>query len=142
MTLQIGDTFPDIAAAKLAIKDYIAINSESSKTVYSDKLRVLLVCKSKECTFRIRALDSKKRGVLITQLQPHICSPATHYNTPYTNTLLFLISHHRAAVIDNPKITAKQLQSNERLQYSNSIPYLQAYRLVCNNFILVLILII
>lgn len=131
MTLQIGDTFPDITTAKLAISGYVAANSETSKTAASDKTRLQLVCKSKEeCTFRIRVIESKKKGFSITHLMPHICSPATHYEAPNTNALSFLILHHRAAVLDNPKISAKQLQSNERLQYSNSIPYLQAYRLV------------
>lgn len=128
MTLQIGDIFPDITTAKLAIKAFVAANGETSKTIKSDKTRILLACKSEYCGFRIRVIDSKKKGVSITHLEPHTCSPATHYIAPNTNALPFLIPHHRAAVIDNPKITAKQIQSNERLQYSNQIPYLQAYR--------------
>jgi hypothetical protein len=128
MTLQLGDVFPDITTAKLAIKAFVAANGETSKTVKSDKTRVLLACKSNSCGFRIRAINSKKKGVSITHLEPHSCNPATHYIAPNTNALQFLIPHHRAAIIDNPNITAKQIQSNERLQYSNQIPYLQAYR--------------
>src|SRR5882757_11117039 len=128
MALQVGDVFPDIASAKLAIKAYITTSGKTSKTVYSNKIRVVLIYKSKDYSFRIRAIDSKKKGVSITHLEPHIYSPATHYTAPNTNALSFLLPHHRAAIIDNPKITARQLQSNERLQYSNYIPYLQAYR--------------
>ena len=128
MTLQIGDVFPDIASAKQAIKAFVAANGETSRTVKSDQIQVLLVCKSTDCGFRIRAINSKKKGVLITHLEPHTYSPATHYIAPNTNALSFLVPHHRAAIIDNPKITAKQIQSNDRLQYSNQIPYLQAYR--------------
>ena len=109
MALQVGDVFPDIASAKLAIKAYIATSGETSKTVHSNKIRVVLVYKSKDCSFRIRAIDSKKNGVLITYLQPYICSPATHYTAPNTNALSFLLPYYRATIIDNPKITAKQL---------------------------------
>ena len=119
MTLQIGDIFPDIASAKQAIKTFVAANGETSRIVKSDQIRVLLVCKSEDCGFRIWAINSKKKGVSITHLEPYTCSPATHYIAPNTNALSFLIPHHQAAVIDNPKISAKQIQSNEQLQYSN-----------------------
>lgn len=119
---------PDITTAKLAIKAFVADNGETSRTVKSDKTRVLLACKSNSCGFCIRAINSKKKGVLITHLEPHSCNPATHYIAPNTNALQFLIPYHQAAIIDNPNITAKQIQSNERLQYSNQIPCLQAYR--------------
>ena len=37
--LQIGDTFPDILAAKNAIHSFMASNAESFKTAHSDKIR-------------------------------------------------------------------------------------------------------
>jgi hypothetical protein len=61
--LQIGDTFPDILAAKNAIDGFMASNAESFKTTYSDKTRVILLCKLEGYLFRIRAFDTKKRGV-------------------------------------------------------------------------------
>jgi hypothetical protein len=98
MTLQLGDVFPDITTAKLSIKAFVADNGETSRTVKSDKTRVLLACKSNSCGFRIRAINSKKKGVSITHLEPHSCNPATHYIAPNTNALQFLIPHHRAAI--------------------------------------------
>jgi hypothetical protein len=71
MTLQIGTTFPNITTAKQAIKLYIAANSETAKTLYSDKTRFDLGCKSITCTFRIRAYQSKKNGTLITHLSDY-----------------------------------------------------------------------
>jgi hypothetical protein len=79
--LQIGDTFPDILAAKNAIHGFMASNAESFKTAHSDKTRVILLCKLEGCLFRIRAFDTKKRGVTITHLVPHSCSPSTHYTS-------------------------------------------------------------
>ncbi len=38
--------------------------------------------------------------------------------------------HHRAAILDNPHITATQIQSTERLHFSNNISYIQAYRTI------------
>jgi hypothetical protein len=129
MTLQIGTTFPNISSAKEAIKFYVSNASESWKTAYSDKTRFDIVCRTlRSCKFRIRASDSKKKGVHITHLKLHTCSPASHFGASNMNSLEYIIPHHRAAVVDNPKITPKQIQSIERLQYYNKIPYLQAYR--------------
>jgi hypothetical protein len=41
-----------------------------------------------------------------------------------------LKSHHRASVIDNRNITPATIRSNERLQYSNNISYMQAWRTI------------
>jgi hypothetical protein len=38
--------------------------------------------------------------------------------------------HHRASIIDNRKITATQIKSNERLHFHNNISYMQAYRTI------------
>jgi hypothetical protein len=42
----------------------------------------------------------------------------------------FLKAHHRASVIDNRNITPAIVCSNERLQYSNEISYIQAWRTI------------
>jgi hypothetical protein len=126
--LQIGDTFPDILAANNPIHGFMASDAESFKKAHSDKTRVILLCKLEGCLLRIRAFDTKKRGVTITHLVPHSCFPSTHYTSSAANALSYLLPHHRATVIDNPRITLKQIQSNERLQFFNKIPYQQAYR--------------
>ena len=38
--------------------------------------------------------------------------------------------HHCAAILNNPYITATQIQSTERLHFSNNITYIQAYRTI------------
>ena len=115
MALQIGQRFPSIAAAKAAIKTFIADQHESFKTSYSDKTRYRIICTNNSCEFQIRVADSKKNGILLTHLKPHTCNPGTHFSATNTHSLAYLLSHHRAAVIDNPNITVKQIQSNERL---------------------------
>ena len=82
-----GGYFPDITTAKIAIKAFVAANGKTSKTVKSDKTRVLLACKSNSYRFRIRTINSKKKGVSITHLEPHNCNPATHYIAPNTKLL-------------------------------------------------------
>jgi hypothetical protein len=111
MSLQIGDTFPDIKSAKQVIRIFVATNGEyywcaSQRTV--DFEFELSIRRRKECQLH--------------HLEPYTCSPATHYIAPNTNALPFLIPHHRAAVIDNPKITAKQIQSNEQTSIFESNP--------------------
>jgi hypothetical protein len=133
MDLHIGTTFDTIIEAKIAIKAFVADAAESWKSTHSDKERFNIICKqSRTCSFRIRVTNSKKKGVSITHLQPHSCNPAGHHShsrASNTNSLEYLVPHHRAIVRDNPKISAVQIQSLERLQYYNRIPYLQAYRI-------------
>ena len=127
--LQVGTTFNNIAEAKLAIKTFVANAAESWKATHCDKKRFNIVCKQQRtCSFRIRAIDSKKKGVSITHMESHSCSSGSHFSALNTRSLEYLIPHHQVAVRDNPKISAKQIQSSERLQYYNEIPYLQAYR--------------
>ena len=124
MALHVGDTFSNIALAKEAIKDFVANASESWKATYSDKQRFNIVCRTADiCKFKIRAVDSKKKSVVITYLELYTCSPANHLTASNTNNLKFVIPHHRASIIDNPDITAKQIQSNKRLQFFNNILY-------------------
>jgi hypothetical protein len=125
MDLKVGSVFEDIPAAKTAIKAYLADAAKSWKTTYSDKSRFCIVCKQNNtCNFRIRAISSKRKGIFITYIEPYTYSPATHYSASNTNSLKYLIPHHRSVIIDNPKISLKQIQSNKRLHFFNKIPYL------------------
>lgn len=129
MDIHVGTTFDNIIEAKTIIKAFVADAAESWKSTHSDKERFNIVCKQqRSCAFRIRATKSKKKGVSITHLQPHTCNPTSHSRASNTNSTEYLLPHHRAAIRDNPAISAKQIQSAERLQYFNNIPYLQAYR--------------
>jgi tryptophan 2,3-dioxygenase len=113
-----------------AIKQHVLDEGESYKTIKSDKHRFVIGCKDSDCKFRIRASQSKKEVVSITVFEPHSCSPATHYKSWQSQSIKYLTGHHRASVIDNHNITARQIMSNERLQYSNNISYQQAYRTI------------
>jgi hypothetical protein len=108
MDLYIGTTFDNITEAKLAIKTFVADASESWKATHSDKKRFNIICKQhRTCDFRIRAIDSKKKGVSITHIAPYSCSSGSHFSASNTRSLEYLLPHHRAAVRDNPKISAK-----------------------------------
>lgn len=130
-SITISQSFSSLAAAKAAIKQAISEQHESFVIDYSDKTRFRVICPQRlqsNCDFQVRATDSRKHGVTITHTKPHTCSPATHFQARNTQTVQFLLPHHRASVIDNPRISIKQIQSNERLQFSNKISYQQAYR--------------
>ena len=130
LVMKKGDQFESINAAREAITQYVLNNGESFKTVKSDQKRFVICCKDADCNFWIRVAKSSKEVVSITIFRPHSCSPAIHYHSWHSQSVKYLMEHHRATIIDNRKITATQIQSNERLQYSNNISYLQAYRTI------------
>jgi hypothetical protein len=125
--MQLHDRFDSIEAAREAIRRYVLDNGESFKSGKSDKKRFYIKCKERGCGFGIRANKSTKGVVSITIFEPHTCSPAVHYNNRQAHSVSYLMEHHRASIIDNRKITIAQIQSNERLQFSNKIGYMLAY---------------
>ena len=114
-------------AARKAVKVFVLNDGKSYRTIKSDKTRFVIACKDATCKFRIRACRSKKEVVSITIFEAHSCSPATHYKSWHSQSLQHLIEHYRATIIDNRNVTAAQIRSNERLQFSNDISYKQAH---------------
>ena len=125
--VNINDMFSSSEEARQTIRRYIIDDSESYSFYKSDQRRCIITCKAVGCRFRIRASKTKK-GVKITIKIPHTCTPATHYNSRPSHSIWYLKDHHRASVIDNRNITPAQIRSNERLQFGNTIPYKQAWR--------------
>jgi hypothetical protein len=121
------DTFATIAEARNAINRHVLDDGESYQVYKTDSKRYILVCKDKICSFKIRAWCTKKTGVTITQLKPHICSPIVYYKNRQSSSMWFLRDHYCAFVIDNHDITPTQIQSNKRLRFNNHISYIQAY---------------
>ena len=128
--MQLGDRFDSIDAARNAIKAFVLDQGESYKTILSDKKRFIIGCKDGACKFRIRATRSTKRPVSITILDLYTCTPAVYYKARQPQSIGYLAEHHRAAMIDNRDITPAQLRSSERLEYGNTISYLQAHRTI------------
>ena len=125
--VQIGDEFSSIEEARKAIRQYTIDDGESYAFQKSDQKRFIIICKALDCRFRIRASKTKK-GVKITIKTPHTCTPATHYNSRPAHSIWYLKEHHRASIVDNRDITPAQIQSDERLRFSNNISYKQAWR--------------
>jgi zinc finger SWIM domain-containing protein 3 len=125
--ISIGDEFTSIEEARRAIRESIIDDGESYAFLKSDQKRFIIICKAVGCKFRIRASKTKK-GVKITIKTLHTCIPATHYNSRPAHSIWYLKDHHRASVIDNRDIIPAQIQSDERLRFSNSISYQQAWR--------------
>jgi hypothetical protein len=89
-----------------------------------------MVCKDDKCSFRIRGSNIAKKGWTITKIDPHSCSPTIHYENKQAYSIKYLIEHHHASIMDNRHITTSQIRSNERLNYSNEISYMQAYHTI------------
>jgi hypothetical protein len=125
--MQLHNRFDSIDAARDAIRQHVLDNGESFKLVKSDKKQFSICCKDQDCGFRIRATKSSKGVVSITCLKPHTCSPVVHYKNRQAYLVAYLAEHHRALIINNQRITAAQIRSTKRLQFSNNISYKQAY---------------
>jgi hypothetical protein len=109
-SITIGQTFSSLAVAKAAIKQAISERHESYIVDYSDKNRFRVICQLKSnCDFQVRAINSKRNRVMITHTKPHSCSPAIHFDARNTHSLQFLLPCYRALVLDNPKISIKQI---------------------------------
>jgi hypothetical protein len=129
----VGQVFVDLPAAKKAIASYVIDNGESYKVLRSEKLLYIICCKGDtNCKFSIRATtsSSKSKGPItsIRIMQPHTCSPATHYNFRHTNSRKYLMDHHRGSIALNRATTIAQIRCNEKQLYGNEITYLAAYR--------------
>ena len=110
--VQVNDSFPTMMAAKEAISHFLLNAGASYKVYKTDGTRYIIVCKDKgaNCSFKIRASYSKKlHRAIITIMEPHVCSPAVHFNNPASSGVTYLMSHHKASVIDNRAITLAQL---------------------------------
>jgi hypothetical protein len=101
--------FPLIEAPREAIKQHVLDDGESYKTENSDKHRFNIICKHNDCNFRIRAAESEKQVVSITVFKLHSCSPTIHYKSWQSQSIKYLVAHHRAAVINNRNIIAKEI---------------------------------
>lgn len=127
--LTVSDQFPAMEDARRAINRHVLDEGESYKVYRSDSRRHIIICKDPVCKFRIRASLLKKKGVVITILIPHSCSPAIHYKNKQSSALWFLKDHHRASLVHDRTLTPAQIQVTERLRFSNTINYRQAHRL-------------
>ena len=121
--MQLHNQFNSILEAQEAIRRYVLDNGESFKLAKSDKRQFSIGCKDAKCGFGIRASKSSKEVVSITVFKPHTCSPVVYYKNKQAHSVVYLLGHHQASIINNRKITATQIRSNERLLFNNEISY-------------------
>jgi hypothetical protein len=107
--LTVGDKFPNIQEAQDAINQSILDDGESYKVYKSDSKCHILQYKKKSCTSSIRAAFGRKNEVSITKISPHCCRPTVHYKNKQSSPLWFLKEHHRATMLANRNITAKEI---------------------------------
>ena len=124
--VNVGDQFDSIVEARDTVRRFILDDGESygyGPGSKSDKKRTIMTCKETTCKFRIRIIAGKK-GVKVTKMLPHACTPTTHYKSKPAYSMWYLKEHHRASIIDNRDITPAQIRSNKRLRFSNQISYM------------------
>jgi hypothetical protein len=124
MVLEVGNVFSLAEKMRDAIQRHVLDQGELYKVTRSDKTRYIMVCKDKQCSFRIRASNIAKKGWTITKIDTYLYSPTIHYKNKQSHSVKYLIEHHHASIINNRHITTAQIRSNERLNYSYKISYL------------------
>ena len=104
---EVGTTFETIAAAKHAIT-IMLLDAGLSYTAYkSDKTRLILKCRDKECSFYLRAAYSKAQGkVLLVTYKAHECGLETHHGFKERRRVKYLKGIHTSAILsDRAKAT-------------------------------------
>jgi len=104
--MQLGDQFDSMDSARNAIQTWVLNQGESYQTVKSKKTRFVIKCKDSDCNFHIQATKSKKAKspnemVSITIFKPHNCAPTIHYKNRQSQSVKYLVEHHRDAIINN-----------------------------------------
>jgi hypothetical protein len=131
-SLFIGQTFLSITAAKEAVLAEAIAQGLSFKVTHSDKKRFHVICGAKDktgCPFHIRiALMSQTTDIQLRKLVPHTCDFTSHEKWRRSNNAKLIASRHNDMIRSDFQIKPNQIQNIERLQFSNQIPYSQAWR--------------
>ena len=130
--LDVGQTFPTIEAARDAVHAATVAQGLSFKVKSSDQRRFIAICRAKEstrCPFFLRiAFQARIGKVVLRKLVPHTCSVTSHEGWKRSNSSKLVANRHYEIVRSDPKTKPRQIQNLERLNFSNQIPYLQAWR--------------
>lgn len=131
-SLFIGQTFSCIEDARNTVLAAAVAKGLSFKVSHSDPTRFLVNCRTKEetgCPFYIRIAAQARTGEIeLRALVPHTCDITNHDNWQRSNSVKLIADRHSDLVRSEPRTKPHQIQSIERLNYSNQIPYLQAWR--------------
>jgi hypothetical protein len=104
----------------------------SFKVTYSDQTRFHAICRTSEetgCKFFLRIAYMNRSGQYeLRKLIPHTCDLSSHQDWKASRSAK-LIAHRQGDMVKSDFQTRpRQIQTAERLQHSNQISYLQAWR--------------
>lgn len=124
----VGSTFASRDDAMDALLQYTVSRGLSYSLRSNDNRRVIVVCRDKQCPFRLR-MKVKPNQVTTSISRPHNCAPEVHYRWRYASSVRYLRLNHQALYEKNRSLTPKQLQAMERSR-GNIISYSQAWRAI------------
>ena len=119
-TLELGQKFSSITAAKQTVNKYIIHQVWSYRTYKSDLNRCwVIICrqaKDHKCAFCIR-LTIWKMGNELTILEPHTCPHSVHHNFRLPNTVKMITSNARnlSLITVDPSARSKHIATNEHI---------------------------
>ncbi|KAL6153243.1 hypothetical protein ACJQWK_04217 [Exserohilum turcicum] len=131
-TLFIGQIFASIDEAKESVLHVMVTQRLSFKVAASDRTRFHAICRSSEetgCKFFLRiAYMNRSDQFELRKLVPHTCDLSSHQDWKASRSTK-LIAHRQGDMVKSDfRTRPRQIQTAERLQHSNQISYLQAWR--------------
>jgi len=125
-------TFDSIETARRTVREVMVAQNLSYKVISSNQDRLLAACRSQAdtgCEFSIRIAYQERSGKYeLRKLVPHSCNFSTHADWKGSNSAELIAERHDDMIKSDSSLKPKQIQHAERLQNSNQVPYLQAWR--------------
>lgn len=131
-TLFIGQTFALFDEVKESVLHVMVTQRHSFKVASSDRTRFHAICRSSEetgCKFFLQiAYMNRSDQFELRKLVPHTCDLSSHQDWKASRSAK-LIAHRQGDMVKSDfRTRPRQIQTAERLQHSNQISYLQAWR--------------
>jgi hypothetical protein len=130
--LFVGQTFLSIEEARSKVLDASVSEGLSFKVEHSNQTRFIVICRSKKgtgCPFYIRIAAQTRTGEIeLRKLIHHTCDITNHEKWKRTNSSKLIADRHSDLIKSDLKTKPRQIQNIERLNFSNQVPYLQAWR--------------
>ena len=131
-TLFVGQTFASIDEAKKSVLHVMVTQRLSFKVTSSDQTRFHAICRSSKetgCKFFLRiAYMNRSDQFELRKLIPHTCDLSSHQDWKASRSAKLIAHRHGDMVKSDFRTKPRQIQTAERLQHSNQISYLQAWR--------------
>jgi hypothetical protein len=130
--LYVGQIFSSVEEARDTVLDISIVQKLPFKVKSSDQTRFTALCRAEKetgCPFYVRIAAQARTGEIeLRKLIQHTCDVTDHSQWKRRNSSKRIASRHNDIIKADLKIKPHQIQNIERLNLSNQLSYLQAWR--------------